>query len=163
MQLCNERFRIRCFPTKNDPEWHALCSRRIDCSVPLRGCFNNQLQLIAERGPNKSSVVFLVASLIFRSEALSSGYFIASFQLGSSFGFWAKDTLGYDPFSRVGACGRRPSESADPGCRRVGSFTGAGIGCTIERKLYGGRGLGLVRCSHESILVFKIGGFITGK
>ena len=75
---------------------------------------NHQLQPIAERGPNKSSVVFLVASLVFRSEALSSGYSIASFQLGSSFDFWAKDTLGYDPFSRVGACGRRPSESADP-------------------------------------------------
>ena len=124
LQLCNERFRIRCFLTKNDPEWHALCSRRIDCSVPLRECFNNQLQLIAERGPNKSSVVCLVASLVFGSEALSSGYSIARFQLGSSFDFWAKDTLGYDPFSRVGACGRRPSESADPrgwragGCRR---------------------------------------------
>ena len=115
LQLCNERFRIRCFLTKNDPEWHALCSRRIDCSVPLKEHFSNQLQLITERGRNQSAVVFFVASLVFRSEALSSGYSIASFQFGSSFDFWAKDTLGYDPFSRVGACGRRPSESADPG------------------------------------------------
>ena len=163
MQLCNERFRIRCFLTKNDPEWHALCSRKIDCSVPLRVRFNNQLQLVAERGPNNSSVVFLVASLVFRSEALSSGYSIASFQLGSSFDFWAKDTLGYDPFSRVGACGRRPSESADPGCRRVGALTGTGIGCIVERKLYGGRGLRSVRCTKMSILVFQMGGFTVGK
>ena len=163
MQLCNERFRIRCFLTKNDPEWHALCSRRIDCSVPLRECFNNQLQLVAERGPNKSSVVVLVASLVFRSEALSSGYTIASFQLGSSFDFRAKDTLGYDPFSRVGACGRKPSESTDPGARRVGSCTGAGIGCTVERKLYGGRGLRLVRCPHVGVEVFQMGGFTVGK
>ena len=65
----------------------------------------------------------------------------------------AKETLGCDPFSRVGACGRRPSESADPGVRRVGSFTGAGIGCTIERKLYGGEGWGLLvspRCPPRS-------------
>ena len=118
MQLCNERFRIRCFLTKNDPEWHALCSRRTDCSVPLRECFNNQLQLIAERGPNKSSVVFLVASLVFRSEALSSGYSIASFQLGSSFGFWAKDTLDYvslrgrfrSPIGVQGSFRRSPGE-----------------------------------------------------
>ena len=122
LQLCNERFGFRCFLTRNDPEWHALCSRRIDCSVPLRERFNNQLQLIAERGPNKSSVVFFVASLVFRSEALSSGYSIASVQFGSSFDFWAKDTLRYDPFSRVGACGRRPSESADPGGVRVGPY-----------------------------------------
>ena len=64
-----------------------------------------------------------------------------------------------DPFSRVGACGRRPSESADPGARQVGAFTGAGIGCTVEKKLYGGRGLGLVRCPHVSAEVFQIGGF----
>ena len=33
------------------------------------------------------------------------------------FKFWAsgEETLGCDLFSRVGACGRRPSESADPG------------------------------------------------
>ena len=49
------------------------------------------------------------------------------------------------------------------GRRRVGAFTGAGIGCTIERKLYGGRGLGLVRCPNMSILVFQMGGFIVGR
>ena len=45
-------------------------------------------------------------------------------------------------FSRVGACGRRPLESADPGVRRVGAFgteSNAGLGLG---KLYGGRGLG---------------------
>ena len=74
-----------------------------------------------------------------------------------------KKTLGCDLFPRVGACGRRPSESADPGCRRVGPFTGTGIGCTVERKLYGGRGLRLVRCPQEAILVFQMGGFTVGK
>ena len=49
------------------------------------------------------------------------------------------------------------------GRRRVGSFTGAGLGCTVEKRLYGGRGLGLVRCPHMSILVFQIGGFTVGK
>ena len=44
--------------------------------------------------------------------------------------------------SRVGACGRRPLESADPGVRRAGAFgteSNAGLGLG---KLYGGRGLG---------------------
>ena len=49
------------------------------------------------------------------------------------------------------------------GARRVGSFTGAGIGCTVEKKLYGGRGLGLVGGPNVAILVFQIGGFIVGK
>ena len=49
------------------------------------------------------------------------------------------------------------------GRRRVGSFTGAGIGCTVERKLYGGRGLRLVRCPNMAILVFQMGGFTVGK
>ena len=71
--------------------------------------------------------------------------------------------MGCDLFPRVGACGRRPSESADPGCRRVGSFTEAGIGCTVERKLYGGRGLGLVGDPQMSAEVFQMGGFIEGK
>ena len=42
--------------------------------------------------------------------------------------------------SRVGACGRRPLESADPGVRRVAAFgaeSNAGLGLG---KLYGGRG-----------------------
>ena len=66
-------------------------------------------------------------------------------------------------FFGVGGSGRRPLESADAGCRRVGAFTGAGIGCTVERKLYGGRGLRLVRCPKMSILVFQMGGFTVGK
>ena len=74
-----------------------------------------------------------------------------------------KETLACDPFSRVGACGRRPSESADPGGSASWAFYRAGIGCTVEKKLYGGRGLGLVRCPKVSILVFQIGGFIMGK
>ena len=61
-----------------------------------------------------------------------------------------KKTLGCDLFSRVGACGRRPS---------VGSFTGDGIACTVEKKLYGGRGLGLVGDPQAVFLVFKLGGF----
>ena len=121
------------------------------------------LLLCNERFLSGCFLVGCSVPLVFRSEALSSGYSIASFQLGSSFGFWAKNTLGCDPFSRVGACGRRPSESADPGARRVGSFTRAGIGCTVERKLYGGRGLGLVGGPHMPILVFQMDGFTVGK
>ena len=49
------------------------------------------------------------------------------------------------------------------GRRRVGYFTGDGIGCTIERKLYGGRGLGLVGCPQVDAEVFEIGGFIVVK
>ena len=48
------------------------------------------------------------------------------------------------------------------GRRRVGAYR-AGIACTVEKKLYGGRGLGLVRCRHVSILVFQMGGFTVGK
>ena len=49
------------------------------------------------------------------------------------------------------------------GARQVGAFTGDGKGCVVERKLYGGRGLGLVRCPKMGVEVFKIGGFIVGK
>ena len=49
------------------------------------------------------------------------------------------------------------------GARRVGSFTGAGIGCTVEKKFYGGRGLGLVSDPKVSAEVFQIGGFLLGK
>ena len=49
------------------------------------------------------------------------------------------------------------------GARRVGSFTGAGIGRSVEKKLYGGRGLGLVSCSQVAAEVFKIGGFYDRK
>ena len=86
-----------------------------------------------------------------------------SFAFGSSFEFWAQETLGYDPFSRVGACGRRPSESADPGGSASWAFYRASIACTVEKKLYGGRGLGLVRCPQVSAEVFQIGGFTIGK
>ena len=54
----------------------------------------------------------------------------------------ATEKLRVHLFSRVGACGRRPLESADPGVRRVGAFgteSNAGLGLG---KLYGGRGLG---------------------
>ena len=68
-----------------------------------------------------------------------------------------------DLFPRVGACGRRPSESADPGGSASWVFYRAGIGCTVEKKLYGGRGLGLVRCPKVAILVLQIGGFTIGK
>ena len=71
-----------------------------------------------------------------------------------------KETLGCDLFSRVGACGRRPSESADPGGSASWGFYRAGIGCTVEKKLYGGRGLGLVGCPHVPAEVFQIGGFL---
>ena len=58
--------------------------------------------------------------------------------------------MGCDPSSRVGACGRRPSESADPGGSASWGFYRAGIGCTVEKKLYGGRGLRLVGGPHMS-------------
>ena len=71
--------------------------------------------------------------------------------------------MGCDLFPRVGACGRRPSESADPGGSASWAFYKASIACTIEKKLYRGRGLGLLRDPHVAILVFQIGGFIVGK
>ena len=49
------------------------------------------------------------------------------------------------------------------GRRRVGAFTGAGIGCTVEKKLYGGRGRALVGGPQVAILVFQINGFTIGK
>ena len=65
--------------------------------------------------------------------------------------------------SRVGACGRRPLESADPGVRRVGAFgtesnEGLGLG-----KLYGGRGLGTTGGPQMSILLSRISVFMMGK
>ena len=65
--------------------------------------------------------------------------------------------------SRVGACGRRPLESADPGVRRVGAFgteSNAGLGLG---KLYGGRGLGLTGGQQVPTLVSMISGFMKGK
>ena len=65
--------------------------------------------------------------------------------------------------SRVGACGRRPLESADPGVRRVGAIgTGSNAGLGLG-KLYGGRGLGSTGGPHVSILLCRIGGFMMGK
>ena len=74
-----------------------------------------------------------------------------------------KETLGCDPFSRVGACGRRRSESADPGGSASWVLYRASIACTVEKKLYGGRGLGLFGGSQMVFLVFQMGGFIVGK
>ena len=79
------------------------------------------------------------------------------------FEFGAIETLGCDPSSRVGACGRRPSESADPGVSASWAFYRASIACVVEKKLYGGRGLELVGGPHVSFLVFLMGGFIVGK
>ena len=39
----------------------------------------------------------------------------------------------------------------------------ASIGCTVERKLYGGRGLGLAGCPHVAAEVLQMGGFTAGK
>ena len=100
---------------------------------------------------------------MFKSEALSWSFLIWSFGFGSSFEFWAKETLGCDPSSRVGACGRRPSESADPGASARWGFYRAVIGCTVEKKLYGGRGLRLVGCSLMAAEVLQMGGFTEGK
>ena len=73
-----------------------------------------------------------------------------------------KETLGCDPSSRVGACGRRPSESADPGGSASWVLYRASIGCTVEKKLYGGRGLRLVRCPKVAAEVSQIGGSTIG-
>ena len=64
---------------------------------------------------------------------------------------------------RVGACGRRPLESADPGGSASWVFYRASIACTVEKKLYGGRGLGLVGGPQVSAEVFQMGGFTVGK
>ena len=49
------------------------------------------------------------------------------------------------------------------GRRRVGSFTEDGIAFTVEKKLYGGRGLGLVGGPQMGVEVLQIGGFMVGK
>ena len=74
-----------------------------------------------------------------------------------------KEALGCDIFSRVGPCGRRPSESADPGVRRVGAFGTESNGGLGLGKLYRGRGLGSTGGHQVSILVSRIGGFLVGK
>ena len=56
-----------------------------------------------------------------------------------------------------------PLDPPTLGRRRAGSLTGDRIGCTVERKLYGGRGLGLVGCSQMGVEVFKIGGVMGEK
>ena len=71
--------------------------------------------------------------------------------------------MGCDPSSRVGACGRRPSESADPGGSASWAFYRAGIAFTVEKKLYGGRGLRLVGGRQMGVEVLQIGGFVVGK
>ena len=50
--------------------------------------------------------------------------------------------------SRVGACGRRPLESADPGVRRAGPLGGESSGELGLGKHYGGRGRGRPGGSH---------------
>ena len=79
-------------------------------SLP-RVVFDDNFVMDASGEPN-SSLNFSVASLVFRFDASSCTFSVWS---GSSFEVGVNETLGCDPFSRVGACGRRPSESADPG------------------------------------------------
>ena len=81
------------------------------------------------------------------------GSLICIFELGSRFEFGARETLGCDPSCRVGACGRRPSESADPGGSASWALYRAGIGCTVEKSSTGGGGwglLGALRCQPRS-------------
>ena len=77
------------------------------------------------------------------------------------FGFRASKKLACNAFSRVGACGRRPSESADPG---------ASAGWVLYRewvrsrkRLYRGRGLGLASGPKMSTLASEKGWFYRGK
>ena len=58
---------------------------------------------------------FLVSNLAMGFHAFSGGVQFGVLDSVQVLGFWVKETLGCDLFSRVGACGRRPSESADPG------------------------------------------------
>ena len=74
-----------------------------------------------------------------------------------------EEDVGLRSFPRVGACGRRPSESADPGASASWVLYRAGIGCTVEKKLYGGRGLRLVGSPQVAAEVLQIGGFTVGK
>ena len=66
-------------------------------------------------------------------------------------------------FFAVGGSGRRPLESADPGGSASWVLYRAGIGCTVEKKLYGGRGLRLVGSPQVAAEVLQIGGFTVGK
>ena len=75
----------------------------------------------------------------------------------------ATEKLRVHLFSRVGACGRRPLESADLGVRRVGTFGAESNGGLGLGKLYRGRGLGSTGGPHMPILLCRIGGFMMGK
>ena len=122
---------------KNGLGWYAFCSRGVGCLAISRNLLRNG-------EITKVRFEFLVASLVFGSEVLTWRCSIGSFQLGSSLDFWAKDTMCYDPFSRVGACGRRPSESADPGASASWGFYKRGIGLSRERSFTGAGGWGLL-------------------
>ena len=56
--------------------------------------------------------------------------------------------MGCDPFSRVGACGRRPLESADPGGVRVGPYKRVSNRWSLVG-VYG-RGRGARGCTKEN-------------
>ena len=68
-----------------------------------------------------------------------------------------------NPFPGSAHVAAGPLNPPTLGRRRVGSFTGDGIGCVVEKKLYGGRGLGLVGCPKVVFLVFQMDGLIVGK
>ena len=74
-------------------------------------------------GNRKNPFEFLVSGLSFGLKSLSRAFEFGVLDLVRVLSL-GEEALGCDPFSRVGACGRRPSESADPrgwragGCRR---------------------------------------------
>ena len=79
LQLSNERLRIGCSPSKNDPGWYALCSHKLCCSLPLWGHLSKLTQLIRNGDTTKLRFEFLAASLIFGSEALIRGRYKFAF------------------------------------------------------------------------------------
>ena len=68
-----------------------------------------------------------------------------------------KETLGCDLFSRVGACGRRPSESADPGVSASWVLYKKKYKVKSRKKLCRGRGLRLASFPKVSTLASEKG------
>ena len=116
----------------------------------------------AERN-RKNRFEFLVSGLAFGFQSRSRGFEFGVLDLARvlSFGRRGRWVAIPPPGSAHVAAGFLNPPTL--GRRRVGAFTRAGIACTVEKKLYGGRGLGLVSGPNVAGEVFQIGGFTVGK
>ena len=100
--------------------------------------------------------------MAFGSESLSGNLWFAVLDSVRALSFGRRRRWVAIPFpgsANVAACLLNPPTL---GPRRVGSFRRASIAFAVERKLYRGRGRGLVGGPQIVFLVFQIGGFTVG-